>query len=70
MSQTRINTYRTSGRYQKSSIQANGQKITTQAVANLVGVDTIVFLFRCGNGPQHQRMRHFQRGGVWREVIV
>jgi hypothetical protein len=23
------------------------------------------FFFRGGNGPQHQRMRYFQRGSMW-----
>ena len=32
------------------------QKITTQTVANLVRVNAIVFLFRSGDGPQHQGM--------------
>ena len=34
------------------------QKIAAQAVANLVRVNAIVFLFRRRNGPQHQRMRY------------
>ena len=40
------------------------QKIAAQAVTDLVGIDAIVFLFRGGNGPQHQRMCYLQRRGM------
>jgi hypothetical protein len=30
------------------------QKITAQTIADLVRIDAIIFLFRGGNGPQHQ----------------
>ena len=46
------------------------QKIAAQAVANLAGVDAIVLLFCRRNGPQHQRMRHFQGNHMWQQVVV
>lgn len=33
------------------------QEIATQAVANLVGVDTVVLLSRCGDGPRDSNPR-------------
>jgi hypothetical protein len=46
------------------------QKIASQAVANLGGVNAIVLLFRRCNGSQHQRMRYLQRRGLGPQVIV
>jgi hypothetical protein len=30
----------------------------------------MILSFRRRDGPQHQRMLYFQRGGVWLQVIV
>ncbi|MCU1239858.1 MAG: hypothetical protein JWO71_584 [Candidatus Acidoferrum typicum] len=46
------------------------QKIAPQTVANLARVNAIVLLFRRRNGPQHQRVRHLQHGGMGLQVIV
>ena len=46
------------------------QEIASQAIANLVGIDAVVLLFRCRNGPQHQRVGHLQGGCMPFEVIV
>src|SRR5262249_50742761 len=42
----------------------------TQTVANLAGIDAIVLLLCGRDGPQHQRMGHFQPCGMRSQVIV
>src|ERR1017187_6848114 len=46
------------------------QEVTAQAVSNLAGINPIILLFRCGDGAQHQRMRHLYLGRVGQQMII
>src|SRR5450755_3256084 len=46
------------------------QEVTAQAVGNLAGINPIILLFRCGDGAQHQRMRHLYLGCVGQQMII
>lgn len=49
---------------------ALGQEIAAQAVGDLAGVDPIVLLFGCGDGPLHQRMSYLDGAGMGQQMIV
>src|ERR1700735_3991737 len=46
------------------------QKITTQTVGDLAGIDAIIFLLRQCDGAQHHGMRYFYLRGMGMQMIV
>src|SRR5690348_4368891 len=46
------------------------KKVTTQAVRDLAGIDSIVLLLGRCDRPQHHRMRHLHLCGLWKQMIV
>lgn len=45
-------------------------EIAPQVVANLVGVDAALLLFRWRNGEQHPRVRYLKHSSMWLQMII
>ena len=46
------------------------QEITPHTVGDLAGIDPVVLLLGCGNGSEHQRMRHLHPLGVRKQMVI